>query len=154
MAIEQACNHQCAKCGILYQCHGCLEPFFTYKHDCKLQAHDKYWSSPFKLSHCSYCLLKSCGLILSTFTIRRSRVLQCLPENRQKYTLLPRRYRHETANTSCGLIAKFSANAIPSVAPILIPNVIARGCSAANLLNFSRNALNTDVQDNVWPIKG
>ena len=38
LAIEQACNHQCSKCGILYHCEGCLGPFFTYKHDCKLRA--------------------------------------------------------------------------------------------------------------------
>ena len=37
MTTEQTCNHQCAKCGILYYCEGCLRPFFTYKHDCKLR---------------------------------------------------------------------------------------------------------------------
>jgi hypothetical protein len=39
MSVKEAaaCNHQCAKCGILYDCDGCIEPFFTRKHDCKLQ---------------------------------------------------------------------------------------------------------------------
>jgi hypothetical protein len=30
------CKHQCSKCGILYNCEGCLKPFFD-KHDCKLK---------------------------------------------------------------------------------------------------------------------
>lgn len=38
MSIKEACNHQCAKCGVLYDCGGCIEPFFTRKHDCKLQS--------------------------------------------------------------------------------------------------------------------
>ena len=38
MSIKEACNHQCAKCGVLYDCVGCIEPFFTRKHDCKLQS--------------------------------------------------------------------------------------------------------------------
>jgi hypothetical protein len=46
------------------------------------------------------------------------------------------------ANTSCGLMIELTANPIPNVATMLIPYVIARGWSAANLLIFSRNPLN------------
>jgi hypothetical protein len=43
MSIKEACNHQCAKCGVLYDCGGCIEPFFTRKHDCKLQSTGIRW---------------------------------------------------------------------------------------------------------------
>jgi hypothetical protein len=50
---------------------------------------------------------------------------------------LPDEQAPPLANASCGLIAKLAANAIQSVAPRLIPYIIACGYNAANLLIFS-----------------
>jgi hypothetical protein len=45
------------------------------------------------------------------------------------------------ADASSGFIIKLSANAIP----MLIAYIMARGCSAANFIAFSRNVLNIVV---------